>query len=87
MATYHVQTNPKSNIIYAGTINKKGDKWLTQTDVTNECLEAVRDHFLWVARKEETNEIGYHWEYSNGSSIFLKIVIEEKPETKIEEKE
>lgn len=38
--------SPLSGRIYAGKLNKKGDVWLTKTDVTNECCGAVIEHVL-----------------------------------------
>ena len=78
MTKYHVGCSPENNVIYAGTINKTGDKWTNKTDVTEECLEAVTNHFLRIAQKEETNELGYRWQYEDGTTVFLKIVVETK---------
>ena len=76
MATYHVGCD-NDNVIYAGTQTKTGS-WNNKSDVTTETLEAVRNHFLNLAAKEQTNEVGYRWEYDNGATVFLKIVIEQK---------
>ncbi len=79
MAEYHVGCNPETNIIYAGTVNKKGDKWVNQSVVTEEVLGAVRNHFLWIAGKEETNEVGYRWTLDDGRAVTLKLIIEDNP--------
>jgi len=84
MANYHVGFNPETNQIYAGTVNKKGDKWVNNSEVTEECLLAVRDHFLRIAEKEQIPEVGYRWEFSDGMDIALKIHIN-KPEEKSNE--
>ena len=78
MATYHVRHNPETNTILAGTLNKAEDKFTNSTDATEECLLAVRNHFLQLADKEQTNEVGYQWEFDNGTKIFLKVVVETK---------
>lgn len=81
MAEYHVGCNPDNNVIYAGTVNKAMTKWIRQTDVTQECLEAVRNHFFALAEQENTNELGYRWELSDGRVVTLKITIEIPEET------
>ena len=82
---YHVGYDPNTNNIYAGTVNKKGNKWVNKTVVNDECLAAVANHFLWIARKEETNEAGYRWTYNDGSAVTIKVVVEENP-SEIQEK-
>lgn len=79
---YHVNCNKDTNIIYAGTINKKGDKWVNNSPVTEECLLAVREHLLNIAKKENVNEIGFHWEMEDGSMIALKVITMTPEETK-----
>lgn len=44
MAEYHVGCGIAS--IYAGTLNKKGDKWLNKSDVTDEAFWAVAQYCL-----------------------------------------
>jgi len=69
---YHVQCNPDSGVIHAGTINKKGDKWVNKSDVTNEVLEAARDHLLFIAQKNNLQDgAGYLWHRSDGSVLKL----------------
>ena len=81
MAVYHVGCNLENNVIYAGTVNKKQDKWLTQTEVTDEALLAVRNHFLKLAEQEQTNEVGYRWTFDNNKMVTLKVVIEDVEES------
>lgn len=76
MATYHVMCDPEDNIIYAGTTNKQGTKFINKTAVTEETLTAVRNHFLAMAIKENTNEVGFRWTAEAGT-MTLKFVIEE----------
>ena len=76
MATYHVGCNPDNNVIYAGTVNKNMTKWINQTDVTRECLVAVRNHFMKIAEHENTTETGYQWLEGN-KKITLRMTIEE----------
>ena len=83
---YHVQCNPNTGIINAGTVNKKKDKWVNKTDVTQEALEAVRDHLLYIASLNKLEDgAGYRWECEEkGKAIMLtaKIVsIDEGMET------
>jgi len=80
MATYHVNQDPETNTIRAGTINKKGDRFINFSDVTEECLVAIRNHFLWIMQKEKTLKTGYVWNLENGKSIILQVSIEDKPE-------
>lgn len=69
---YHVQCNPNSGIIHAGTINKKGDRWVNKSDVTKEVLEAARDHLLLIAAQNNLHDgAGYRWERTDGSAIKL----------------
>ena len=77
---YHVGCSPENNVIYAGTTNKKLDKWVNKTEVTEEALAAVRDHLFAIARKENVKELGYHWDAEDGSMIVLKVVSMTKEE-------
>ena len=79
MAKYHVGCNLETGVIAAGTTNKKGDKWINCSEVTEEALLAVRNHFLRLAEKEQTTEYGYRWDYDDGSAITLKVVYEKNP--------
>ena len=79
MAQYHVGYNPAAGKIFAGTINKKGDKWVNNSDVTDEALVAVRDHFMAVKAAQEDNPeaVGYQWQLSDGHTITLKLTLDE----------
>ena len=44
MAEYHVGCGVFG--IYAGVLNKKGDKWLHKSDVTDEATSAVAQYLL-----------------------------------------
>jgi len=79
---YHVGCNPYTNVIYAGTINKVGDKWTRKSDVTEECLTAAREHLLNIAKKEETPEVGYYWDLPDGRMIGLRVTVIDKEEAK-----
>ena len=82
MATYHVNYNPAVGKIFAGTVNKKGDKWVNKTDVTEETLLAVREHLLDVMKHQEDNPdiVGYRWETTDNKTITLQIQIADKKE-------
>ena len=89
MAVYHVGCGDISGRIYAGTINKKGDRWVNKSDVTEEALAAVRDHLLMAKNLKENKDavaIGYQWETSNNKVITLQVIIQDKDETKKNEK-
>ena len=68
---YHVGYDAETNNILAGTVNKKGDRWINKTIVNDECIAAVANHFLCIAVKENTNEAGYNWKLENGTVIRL----------------
>lgn len=54
MAEYHVGCGIFG--IYAGTLNKKGDKWLHKSDVTDEAFNAVAQYCL---EQNEAMEFDY----------------------------
>lgn len=78
--TFHVNCSPLTGTIYAGTINKNGTKWLKKTDVTEEALAAVRDHFMNMLLEEKTNTVGYQWTKTDGSVVTLQLTL--RPKTK-----
>lgn len=78
--SYHVGCNPETNIIFAGTVNKKGDKWVNKSEVTEEVLAAARDHLLTIANKEQVKDLGYHWDAEDGSMVILKVIKLDKEE-------
>lgn len=81
MAEYHVKLNDDGKI-YAGTLSKTG-KLTNKSDVTEEALEAVRDHLLYMTRKEQ-DAVCFAWKYQNGKSLLLQL--EEKDSVDIKEK-
>ena len=80
MADYHVKVN-KDGAILAGTITKTG-AWNHNSEVTEEALIAVRDHFIALSVKEN-KDVGYAWQYPNGKTLILKL--EEQDTEKVEE--
>ena len=44
MAEYHVGTGILG--IYAGTLNKKGNMWITKSNVTDEAIRSVAEYLL-----------------------------------------
>ena len=47
MKKLHVAQSPLTNIIYAGSVSKNGNTWLSnKTDVTHEAIGAVAEHAL-----------------------------------------
>lgn len=73
MDEYHVSAGAFG--IYAGRINKKGDKWLEKSDVTDEALCAVRDYLYDQAISEDKNLWGYEWDRKDGKVVELIVKI------------
>lgn len=73
MAEYHVGTGLAG--IYAGRINKKGDKWIEKSDVTDEALCAVRDYLYDQAIAEGKAVWGYEWDRKDGKVVELIVKI------------
>lgn len=63
MAEYHVGCGCFG--IYAGTLNKNGDKWKNKSDVTLEAMGAVAQYLL-------EHDSKFYFEY-NGKQIVLKV--------------
>lgn len=73
MSEYHVGCGIAS--IYAGRLNKKGDMWLSKSDVTQEALDSVFD-YLYTNKKELRAKI-------KGKEYVMRIVpYEEESEDK-----
>ena len=73
--------------IYAGITNKKGDKWLDKTDVTDEAINAVAGYMADRVKKGE-NSLAYALKRSDGKYITLKVGLSDKcPELELETKE
>ena len=49
MPEYHVGVGIAG--IYAGTLNKKGDMWISKSDVTGEAMSSVFD-YMYTNKKE-----------------------------------
>lgn len=64
MTEYHVGCGITS--IYAGRLNKKGDQWLSKSDVTEEVLNSVFD-YLYTNKKELRAKV-------NGKEYAMRIV-------------
>lgn len=73
MAEYHVSAGLFG--IYAGRINKKSDKWLEKSDVTDEALCAVRDYLYDQAIAEGKPIWGYEWDRKDGKIVELIVKI------------
>lgn len=77
MAEYHVGCGPISGEIFAGTLSKNKDRWLNRSTVTDEAINAVRDHLVDMARREHREWYGYEWYLKDGRKVALSIKIEE----------
>ena len=75
MAEYHVSAGAFG--IYAGRINKKGDKWLEKSDVTDEALCAVRDYLVDKLQENKKTEGGYEWNRKDGKIVELIVKIKD----------
>ena len=73
MAEYHVECSPVSNIIYAGKIKPNGAEWSSKNDVTDEAIEAVRDHLYALSKEGKSS--GYEWTRKDGKKVQLLINI------------
>lgn len=78
MTEYHVGAGAFG--IYAGRINKKGDKWLEKSDVTDEALCAVRDYLYDQAISENKTTCGYEWDRKDGKIVELIVKIKDGEE-------
>ena len=76
MTEYHVSAGLFG--IYAGRINKKGDKWLEKSDVTEECFHAVRDYLVMECEEKKQSEAGFQWNRKDGKTVELIVRIKEK---------
>lgn len=78
MAEYHVECSPISNIIYAGKVKPNGTEWSSKNDVTDEAIEAVRDHLY--ALLKEGKPSGYEWTLKAGGKVILMVKKEDSNE-------
>ena len=76
MSKYHVECSPISNIIYAGEVKANGKEWASKSDVTDEALEAVRDHLYELLKKGEPS--GYEWALKAGGKVVLTLKKEDE---------
>ena len=80
MAEYHVGCGVFG--IYAGTLNKTKSMWVNKSEVTDECLVAVRDYMVMEllggggCSKGHTG--GYEWDLKDGRTVELRVTIKEK---------
>lgn len=68
---YHVKYNKDSKNIVAGTMNKNCTKFINCSDVTEEAIEAVRDHFIALSI-ERNEDMAFAWQYNNGKTLVMK---------------
>lgn len=76
MTEYHVSTGAFG--IYAGRINKKGDKWLEKSEVTDEVLFAAANYLCREAETNNRDTWGYEWDTKDGRIIELIVKIRNK---------
>ena len=77
MAEYHVGCGITG--IFAGTLNKKGDKWLNKSEVTDEAIGAVVD-WLYMERNGKKRH-GYEWDMTNGSKVRLVLEVDDNADS------
>ena len=70
MPEYHVGCGIAG--IYAGTLNKKGDRWLNKSDVTEEATWSVVQH-LYDQIPEGQNGIAYIYTFRHGDKVRVSI--------------
>ena len=75
MSEYHVSAGLFG--IYAGRINKKGDKWLEKSNVTEECFHAVRDYLVMEYEEKKLSQAGFEWKRKDGKIIELMVSIKD----------
>ena len=82
MPDYHVSAGMFGGI-YAGTLMPKKDgkpqMWRNKSDVTDEALNAVRDHMLSECVKEKEGKMqgGYEWMRKDGKKVVLLVKVED----------
>jgi len=83
MAEYHVKVNNEGEII-AGPVSKTG-KFTNSSVVTQQALEAVREHLLMMIQKNNS-DIAVGWKYPK-ENILLYLKLEQKPLDEVKEGE
>lgn len=80
MADYHVSAGVFGRI-YAGTLMPKKDgkpqMWRCKSDVTDEAINAVRDHMIddCLNEKEGKTQGGYEWTRKDGKKVLLLVKV------------
>lgn len=75
MAEYHVAASPLTDRIYAGRVNKAKTEWVSKSDVTDEAIEAVREHLYLKAVGNAEKRYGYEWTRIDGGKVRLVLAI------------
>lgn len=83
MTEYHVGCGAFG--IYAGTLESHNKNlWKTKTNVTDEAVEAVRDHMvldlLGGYDCSKATSSGWEWMLKDGRMVELRVTIKEKTE-------
>lgn len=83
MAEYHVGCGAFG--IYAGTLNPRNKElWKSKSDVTDEAIEAVRDHMVLELLGgfdcTKATSSGWEWKLKDGRIVELRVTIKEKSE-------
>ena len=74
MAEYHVGCGLAA--IYAGTLNKKGDRWVNKSDVTDEAVRAVAEH-MYHELRDDNKCIWYMFTLKDGKKLRLMLEVDE----------
>lgn len=82
MAEYHVGCNLFGDRIYAGTLEPKNKNlWRNKSDVTEEAIEAVRDHMVMELLGgfdcSKVSSSGWAWALKDGRTVELRVTIRE----------
>lgn len=83
MAEYHVGCGAFG--IYAGTLEPKNKSlWRNKSDVTEEAIEAVRDHMVMELlggfNCSKASSSGWAWKLKDGRTVELRVTIKEDEE-------
>lgn len=83
MAEYHVGCGAFG--IYAGTLEPKNKSmWRNKSDVTEEAIEAVRDHMVMKLLGgfdcSKASSSGWAWKLKDGRIVELRVTIKEDEE-------
>lgn len=75
---YHVAAGLAG--IYAGIIKPNGHEWSRKSDVTDEAINAVRDHMFDEAMGMNQDTLTYYWPRKDGRTVSLSLHISSAPE-------